>query len=243
MGILYNEHERIFRLDTPQTTYLIGIADEEGFLGHIYYGPRIPDNNMRYLLRLDEPPYTPSKNGKDRASFYDAFPFEYPAAGGGDFREPCLCAETPEGGRNCELFYKGHTIFHGKEGLAGLPATYGTPEACTTLEILCHDPVLNLEVVLSYTVFEDADAICRSTRIKNSGEMPINLTSALSVCIHLDNRNFDILTLPGSWSHERSIDRRGITFGKQGAFSERGISSHHFNPFLALAEHATYLHY
>lgn len=38
MGITYFEKERIFKLDTKNTSYLIGITDEENFIGHIYYG-------------------------------------------------------------------------------------------------------------------------------------------------------------------------------------------------------------
>ena len=81
------------------------------------------------------------------------------------------------------------------------------------------------------------DAICRSVRIENGGTAPITLTAALSACLTLDGRDFDIITLPGAWAHERRIDRRPVSSGKQGAFSLRGISSHQFNPFLALAEH------
>ena len=39
-AIHYYEKERVFKLDTPHTSYLIGIVDEEKFLGHIYYGQR-----------------------------------------------------------------------------------------------------------------------------------------------------------------------------------------------------------
>ena len=236
MGISYNSQERVFRLETAHTTYLIGIAGEEGFLGHVYYGPQLPDDNMQYLMRLDEPPLLPECNSRERASFDGSFPFEYPSAGGGDFREPCLAAETPAGGRSCELFYEGHGIFAGKKPLPGLPASFG--EGCTTLEILCADPVLHLRVTLTYTVFEGSDVICRSARIENAGDAPLTLTEVLSASLSLDNRAFDIITLPGCWSHERQIDRRPLTFGKQGAYSARGISSHQFNPFLAIAEHS-----
>jgi alpha-galactosidase len=37
MGIIYLEKEKLFKLDTPHTTYIIGIVGEEGFLGHAYY--------------------------------------------------------------------------------------------------------------------------------------------------------------------------------------------------------------
>lgn len=237
MPISYNEQERVFRLDTPRTTYLCGLVGGENFLGHIYYGPRIPDDNMRYLLRLEEKPFTPEENLRERASFYDCFPFEYPAWGGGNFREPCLHVRTAEGGGNCELFYENHRIFPGKPGLEGLPAAYGPEGDCDTLEIVLRDPALDLRVHLLYTVFADVDAICRSARIENAGKRSLDLTAALSVALELDNRDFDLLTLHGSWAREQTIDRRPLASGKQGAFSLRGISSHQFHPFLALCEH------
>jgi len=194
MPISYNERERVFRLDTPNTTYLMGLASSENFLGHIYYGPTVPDDNMAYLLRLAERPFTPDETPEDRASFYDCFPFEYSAWGGGNFREPCLRVRTANGGGNCELFYEAHRIISGKPGLEGLPACYG--EDASTLEITLKDPALDLKVYLLYTVFEDVDAICRSVRIKNGGRSALDLTSALSVGLELDNENFDLRDPP-----------------------------------------------
>lgn len=235
MPISYNEQERVFRLDTRHTTYLMGLAGRENFLGHIYYGPSVPDDNMTYLLRLEERPGTPDSNPRERASFCDCFPFEYPAWGGGNFREPCLRVKTASGGGNCELFYESHRILHGKPGLEGLPACYG--EHSSTLEITLKDPALELKVRLLYTVFEDVDAVCRSVRVENCGSQALELTAALSACLELDNENFDLITLHGSWAREQNIDRRPLASGKQGAFSLRGISSHQFHPFLALCEH------
>ena len=61
MAITYFERERVFRLDTPHTTYLLGLVDQEGFLGQIYYGPRLPEGEtLRALLRLEERPVPPS---------------------------------------------------------------------------------------------------------------------------------------------------------------------------------------
>ncbi len=235
MPISYNEQLRVFRLDTPRTTYLMGLVGSENFLGHIYYGPTVPDDNMGYLLRMEERPFTPDANAGERASFYDCFPFEYPAWGGGNFRQPCLRLRTAQGGPNCELFYHSHRIIFGKPGLEGLPAAYG--DNCATLEITLQDPALEVKVRLLYTVFEDVDAICRSARVENAGGETINLDAALSACLELDNEEFDLITLHGSWAREQNIDRRPLASGKQGAFSLRGISSHQFHPFLALCEH------
>ena len=158
MSVSYNEQERVFRLDTPNTTYLMGLVGSENFLGHIYYGPSIPDDNMGYLLRLNERPFTPDENAQDRASFYDCFPFEYSTWGGGNFREPCLRVQTAQGSGNCELFFDSYRIVPGKPSLEGLPACFG--ENSSTLEITLKDPVLELRVHLLYSVFEDSDVIC-----------------------------------------------------------------------------------
>jgi len=46
MNIRYEEESRVFQINTPNTSYLLGIVDEEQFLGHIYYGKRILDMDM-----------------------------------------------------------------------------------------------------------------------------------------------------------------------------------------------------
>ena len=236
MGIYYNQEERVFRLDTPGSTYLISIVDEEGFLCHTYYGRRIPDDNMGYLLRLPAGGTDFRNNGR-QADLMGRLPAEYPGHGLGDFRESCLQAETPEGYRSCGLTYLSHKIYSGKPALPGLPATYGGEEDCATLELRCHDRYLDLEVSLLYTAFEKLDVICRSARIENCGGKPVTLTAALSACLDMDNKDFDLITLHGSWAYERMVSRRPVAWGRQGAGSLQGISSAEEHPFLALAEH------
>lgn len=41
MAITYFEKERIFKLDTPASSYVIGIVDKENFVGHVYYGKKL----------------------------------------------------------------------------------------------------------------------------------------------------------------------------------------------------------
>lgn len=235
MGISFNEQERVFRLDTPGSTYLMNIVDETGFLCHTYYGRRIPDDDMRYLLRVGKDPRF--RTSGNQTGFLDELPVEYPSGGLGDFRESCLRLETEEGFCVSGLTYLSHKIYGGKPGLPGLPAAWGGEADCTTLEIRCRDPYLELEVCLLYTAFEKLDVICRSARIENHGPKALRLTAALSACLDMDNRNFDLITLHGSWAYERMINRRPLSWGRQGAASKRGISSHQEQPFLALAEH------
>lgn len=240
MGIVYREESRSFRLDTPGSTYVIGLVDEEGFLGHVYYGKSLPcggglpDDDLRYLLRTDEPPFAPSANARERVAFLDALPMEYPGHGAGDFRQSCLCVRSAGGHTACGLRYRSHRIFPGKPALPGLPATFGGAEDCTTLELLAEDPVLGLAVTLRYTVFEKLDAIARSAEIRNEGGAPVFLTRALSACLDMDNRDFELLTLHGGWAREVQMQRAPLSFGTQGVSSLRGETSHQAQPFLAL---------
>lgn len=234
MNIRYEETNRVFRLDTPNTSYLIGIVDNEQFLGHIYYGKRISDMDMTYLLRISEPPFTPSVLNRERVSFLWSFPFEYPTHGLGDVREACLEVETPGGHHVCGLRYVSHRIYAGKEALPGLPATFGTAEDCTTLEIVCEDPLLQLSVTLVYTAFTNIDAITRSVRIENEGTDPIYLQRVASACLDMDNREYEVMTLSGAWARERQVQRQKIGYGRQNMGSFRGESSHQEHPFLAV---------
>ncbi len=234
MNIAYFEKERIFKLDTKNTSYLIGIVDDENFIGHIYYGKRLDAHDLGYMLRTDEPPYVPSKNDRERCSFYDCFPFEYPTGGLGDYRESCLNVRTKGGFAGCKLSYLSHRIINGKPALCGLPATFGNEKSCMTLELVCEDCVIGLKAVLYYTVFSDTDAITRSVRIVNEGEEPFYLTRVFSACLDMDNRDFDMISLHGSWARERHIQRKNIGYGVQRVSSFRGESSHQDHPFLAL---------
>lgn len=233
MAITYDEKNRAFQLDSANTSYIIGIVDEEQFVGHIYYGTKIRRQDVTYLLRTSENPLTPSVNNRERCSFMDTFPTEYPGHGEGDYKEGCLKVRTKGGHSAVGLHYKSHQIIDGKPKLEGLPASFPGEEACQTLILTCEDPELKLEAELLYTIFEKEDIITRSVRIVNRNTEDIYLTRVYSACIDMDSRDYELLTLHGSWARERQIERRKIGFGKQSVDSVKGESSHQEHPFIA----------
>ncbi len=234
MGIRYIEESRSFVLNTPNTTYVMNIIDEEGFVGHTYYGKKISDEDVRYLLRIEDGPRVPSQEQRERGSFMDCFPAEFPGNGVGDYREGLLEVRDAQGHNAVQLFYRGYEIYSGKKKLEGLPATFGTEKEVTTLELQLEDPVLGLKAVASYSVFEDVDAIAKSIRYENASSEKITLTKALTSCVDLDSEDFELLTLHGSWARERRMDQRPIGYGRTNVGSFRGESSHQEHPFLAL---------
>ena len=130
MAIVYDEAEKVFLLNTQNTTYAIAITDET-FLCHLYYGKKIQDSHIRYLLKEDESPYVPSVNKRETNSFLDMFPMEYPETGMGDYRESAFCVRNVEGHRASQCGYRHHVIKNGKPEISGLPATFASDEECS----------------------------------------------------------------------------------------------------------------
>lgn len=236
INIFYNEKDKAFKLRANNTDYMMKVC-EEGYLAHVYYGNKVPDEDLTYLLRLDESPFTPATNDRDRASFMDTLPFEYPCFGVGDYRESAFKIMDANGMSTCDLRYVSHKMYEGKPKLEGLPATFATEESgCSTLEITMYDKYADIEVVLIYTAFDKLDVITRSAVITNKGEKPFKITRALSACVDFDTDKMDMITLNGSWARERAVERCRLHPGKQLVDSCRGESSHQNNPFVALCD-------
>ncbi len=243
--ISISEKGDVFRLDTPNTSYALGVVDGT-YLCHLYYGASIPDDDILYLLRVREAPYTPAVNPGEKLAFYGRSRFEYPCFGTGDFREACLNVRNAQGQLGAELFFQSYALYEGKKPLPGLPASFGP--GCQTLEIRLADPVLELEVLLSYTVFDDADVITRSVSVTNRSARPLFLTRVLSACLDLDdaaatrsgteaeragNGGFRALTFGGAWGREHIMQTQEIVCGGVFAESLKGEPGHETQPFIA----------
>lgn len=226
----FQEKSGIIKLDTKNTSYVMGIAD--GYLGHIYYGKRIESADLFYLLRTEENPRVPSLNKREKVSFLDSFPMEYSFGGTGDFRESCINIRTEDGQTGLDLIYESCQVYSGKRKLEGLPATWG--DQCDSVDIVLRDKATNLKVVLTYTAFSCVDAVTRSVKIVNEGGRNIYLTRVLSACLDMDNDNYRLLTLHGSWARERHMQYRDIGYGGVTTESIRGESSHQDHPFMAV---------
>ncbi|MGN0431769.1 MAG: alpha-galactosidase [Lachnospiraceae bacterium] len=236
MAIIYNENSKSFKLDTKSASYVIGIVDAEGFVGHAYFGKKLGEDDVTYLMRTGEAPFTPQTNERDRLSFLDSFPQEYPTGGIGDYRESAIVVRDNGGHRALQLTMDSYCIYKGKKPLEGLPATWGSEEDTETLELVLTDKVLNIKAVLSYSVFEGIDAVVRSIKLYNEGNSSVFLERIMSASMDMDNKDYDKIMLNGSWARERHIDRTPVNYGVQSMSSLRGEEGHQTHPFMALLE-------
>lgn len=234
--ITFNPKFKTFNLETENSTYVISIS-KKGYVAHSYYGPKLGDDDVTYLTRQDEYFMSDGDIFREKHTLLDFLPQEMPTDGLGDFRESALAISNKNGNNGVELKYKSYKITNETKKLPGLPCVFGNEKNAQTLEITTEDDILGIEVILIYTIFSNCDAIIRSTKIVNKGTDPVFIKKALSASFDMDDQNYDVITLNGSWARERHIDRHPIHFGKQGVVSMRGETSHQEHPFLAILEH------
>lgn len=239
MNISYDKEHKTFSVETENSGYYIALADGENFAGHVHYGKKLGrQDDLLQLLKVNEYPFTPSKLKREKLSFLDAFQWEYPCGGTGDFRESALDIRNGQGQSAVSLSVRSHEIRQGKPALEGLPATWGSDRDCMTLILHGADDILGLEVDLFYSVFDGIDAVARHAEIRNCGNGTLEIRKALSLCLDMDrqDKQFDFISLQGSWARERHIERVPLHHGKTNVSSTRGETSHQQNNFAALAE-------
>jgi alpha-galactosidase len=222
-------------LQSPSSTYAMAVT-EDGFLLHLYWGKKVT-GDLSYLL-FGKNPATLAENTRDKGTFMDSVPFEFPAHGTGDYREPCIMVRDKGNASAVELKFVKAEIIPGKPPLDGLPATFTRVDGdCETVVITLEDAFLGLQAELLYTVFEKLDVITRSVKLTNKGTDDTIITRVLSACAEFDRSDFDMITLNGSWARERIVERSKLHHGKQSVDSVKGESSHQSNPFFALVSH------
>lgn len=240
MSIVFNEEKQMFNLKTKNTSYIMGICRE--YLVHAYYGKRIEhEDSLADALGRD--PFSVRSfmtrnfldDGKTCGLCLEALPQEYPAFNS-DLREPAFHAQYEDGTAYTELKYKGHEIYKGKRPLPGLPAVYAENEAeADSIDITLEDTLKGIEIVLTYSVFSDYDAITRSVKVVNCSKENITLKRVLSASVDFVHCDFEMTNLYGGWAKERRIDKKPLFKGTERIDSKRGSSSHFQNPFMALS--------
>jgi len=234
MSILYNPQENTFHLKAKGTSYVLKVL-KNGYLAHLYWGKGVRNSNFEYYL--NKPSFFIGSNAQNDNIPPDILSHEYPSYGTGDFRHPAYQIQLENGSTITDLKYRTHRIFSGKPKLEGYPATYiEQDDEAETLEIELFDSLIDLTVILSYTVFNNFSAITRSVRLINEGNQDLKILKALSVSVDFPSCNYDLLHLHGAWSRERHMERQSLNHGSQIVESRRGASSHQHNPFIALLD-------
>ncbi|MGH4141175.1 alpha-galactosidase [Clostridium sp.] len=235
MPILFNERTKEFHLYNNEISYIFNVMPNYQ-LGHLYFGKKVKHrDSFEHLFQVEARALTACVFEGDLSFSLEHVKQEYPSYGTTDFREPAFEILQKNGSRITDFKYKSNNIFKGKKKLTGLPATYAeSEEEATTLEVILFDDLINVQLTLSYTIFEDNPIITRSARYNNYGIEEVYITDCMSSSIDLPSDEYEMLQLSGAWSSERHIRERKLQPGIQSVYSARGASSANHNPFIAL---------
>ena len=235
MSIVFHPQSRTFHLYNACISYIFKVLPS-GHLGQLYCGKALRDRpDFDHLFETAPRSMAACFFDDDTAYSLEHIRQEYAVCGAGDTRLPALDARMADGSRLLDLQYQSHAVTPGKPPIEGLPATYTEQDdEADTLTVTLADPLAGVTVTLFYTVFAQLPAIARHAEIACTGENPVSLDRAMSLCLDLPDSDYEMVELTGAWARERHVATRPLAEGVQAVYSLRGHSSHQFNPFLAL---------
>ena len=201
---------------------------EHNDLLHYYYGKKLADREYKAIAMKDENQCAFLPEGYTLENYRQ----EYPSYGYSDLKSPAYDVFNSDGNNISMLKVTDIKIKDGVYNPCGLPHILQKDNTAQTSYITLCDEVINLEVTLIYTVFDEYDVIIRSAEFKNLSDKPIRIDRAYSSCLELYTEKRDVIYFPGSWARERYMERAEIRHGEKIDISNaRGGSGHNMNPF------------
>ena len=230
MAIHFDQTNRIFYLNSTGCTYAFGI-NGLGILEHLHFGAPV-GSDLFMGVYDDKGRIHPAIRLDGLGNKYDlcTIPQELCSPHGGDYYEPSLILEFPNGSRRCDFVYSGHEILSKKPMPEGLP---GIREGQTLAVYLTAKDV---KVTLFYTVSDSTATIVRSMKVENLGTEPVRINRAYSYCLELPNRPWKAVYLSGATAIETQWTETELTRGTFTIGTRRGASSCAFNPFMAITD-------
>ncbi len=233
---MIKENELVFELQTDSTSYIFRVS-EKGQLEHIHYGSKLTAFDAE-ALRLKNTYVIGSsvEYGEEEGYCLDDLLLEYSGMGKGDFRHSPLEIILPDGSFVSDFVYKAHEIYGTafKKEDTLLPLAYG--DASTLTVTLADKKYTSLEMKLSYSVFEKANVIVRSTELINGTEGTVYIKKLMSLMTDFPTSNYAMMTFNGSWAKEAHTSLRRIGEGITVNSSTTGSSSNRHNPGFLLLE-------
>ena len=214
-------------LQGKSTSYIMTVGEHNDLL-HYYYGKKLADREYKAVAMKDENQCTFLPEGYTLENYRQ----EYPSYGYSDLKSPAYDVFNSDGNNISMLKVTDIKIKDGVYNPCGLPHILQKDNTAQTAYITLYDEVINLEVTLIYTVFDEYDVIIRSAEFKNLSDKPIRIDRAYSSCLELYTDKRDVIYFPGSWARERYMERAKIRRGEKIDISNaRGGSGHNMNPF------------
>ena len=234
-------HNNLFRLDTPNTTYIFRVAPSR-HLQHLYYGARVGE--------IDDVSFLLEKQGSGQGTsialdtaegklFPDNTCFECSSFARGDYRENMVTVMDGNDSCVCEFLFDSYEFVEGFI-LPELPMSRNKEQ---TLALHLTDSARKLRLTLYYSTHADSDVIVKSVALTNESQEEVRLLRVMSNQLDLPEDDFTLDTLDGAWARERYISSEKLRVGVTKIDSKRGVSSNCHNPYVVLKKNGCTLHH
>ncbi len=228
--IQYNETTRVFHLSTQTMSYLFRILPT-GHLEHLHYGKKLtePIDPKHFIEERALDQGTSTLVDEETKLNLNTTLCEIATYGKGDYREPTLHVETPDGFRSLDFRYQTHSMIQNLR-FEGIPQV----DKEETLAVTLKEQAFGITLVLYYTVDEKSDSLIRNLDVINGENDTLYLDKVLSANYDFIESRYQLVSLHGDWLRERHITTRDLYPGIIKLDSKRGTSSNTTNPFFAL---------
>ena len=226
--ILYKNN--VFYLETELNSYILRV-DETKHIVNEYYGSKV-SNNIDPLPIFNKWTY-----GFGNQVIYDKeinplksldlSTLELSTTGKGDFNEPSLILKNKDG-YIFDFLYDSYLITNKITKLKKLPTPHDGDQE---LIIFLKDKINNIDIEMHYIVFYKANVIARNIIIKNNSGNDLFLLKCMSSMLVLNNDNYEVLSLYGTWSNECKREYIDVKHTQIIIDSKTGASSNRHNPF------------
>ena len=231
--IEFNSKKNLFHLYTKNVSYCFRILPTK-HLEHLYYGKSlnpIPDPETFTEHKPLEQGTSTLYSEASKLNLNTTL-LELATYGKGDYREPTLHLETPDGYRSLDFLYEAHTLIKDHR-FKNIPQA----DKEETLVVTLKEKTYDIRLKLYYTLDENTDCLIRNSAIINGENENLVLDKALSANFDFIESDYKLISLHGDWLRERKITTRKLQEGIIKLDSKRGTSSNTTNPFFALQSH------
>ncbi len=241
--IKFDENSKLFVIGNKFFSYAF-FVNETGILQHLYYGIPQATFSIKDLTNLDvdwSKTYFDAKTKTEKVyeHFYDGRSLvEIAPFGGADKRGAQFVIEQDNYLLHSEFIYISHRIYKGKPRLTNLPHFKDEHNQAMTLEITLKLEEHDLNLITSYTIYENTRALLRNHKLVNNGPKVI-LRRAYSFSLDLPQNDYRLMHFHGDWLRERQEVVEPLNHGLKRIYSNLGRSSHEQNPFAFLLREGT----
>ena len=186
---MIKKNNNTFHLQGRNISYIMTV-NEVGDLLHYHFGRKMADRD--YSKNIEKLAFSLISYDENEI-FLETSAQEYPAYGHTDLRHPAYSVQNKFGNSVSRLLYKDYAIKENRVAyVEGMPSLFKGDKNAQTLEITLWDENIGLEVILSYTVFDEYDVILRSSKFINKSDENVVIESAYSTNVDLDKGDYDL---------------------------------------------------